>query len=158
MIGRSLVLLILWIALWGELSIANVITGGVVIFALAILFPGKLRNSHHIRIFPAISFFFYMVRSITTASWDVIRAVLVPNEQRRHAEIIHVHLNSTSPLVRAVTANTISLTPGTVIVSIDSETADMEIHVLGKTDSGEFQNAIHAHEDRVAAFIVEKKK
>ena len=158
MIGRSLVLLILWIALWGEISVANVITGVVVISALAVLFPGKLRSSHRIRIIPAVSFSFYMLRSIITASWDVIRAVLVPNEQRRHAEIIHVHLKSTSSLVRAVTANTISLTPGTIIVSIDSETADMEIHVLGKTDSAEFQNAIHAHEDRVAAFIVEKKK
>jgi len=157
MIGRSLILLVLWIALWGEISIANIITGVVVIAALAALFPGKLRSSHRIRIIPAISFFFYMVRSIVAASWDVIRAVLLPNEQRRHAEIIHVYLKSTSPLVRAVTANTISLTPGTVIVSIDSDTADMQIHVLGKTDSAEFQDAIHAHEDRVAAFIVEKK-
>ena len=157
MIGRSLILLVLWIALWGELTIANVITGVVVIAALAILFPGKLRSSHSIRLLPAVSFFFYMVRSIVVASWDVIRAVLIPNEKRRHAEIFHVHLKSTSPLIRAVTANTISLTPGTVIVSIDTDTADMEIHVLGKTDSAEFQNAIHAHEDRVAAFIVEKK-
>lgn len=157
MIGRSLILLVLWIALWGELSIANVITGVVVIIALAILFPSKRRSNHHIRLLPAISFFFYMLRSIVAASWDIIRAVLAPNDQRRHAEIIHVHLNSTSPLIRAVTANTISLTPGTVIVSINPDTADMEIHVLGKTDSAEFQNAIHAHEDRVAAFIVEKK-
>ena len=157
MIGRSVVLLILWIALWGELSIANVITGVVVIIALAVLFPGKRRSNHRIRLLPAISFFFYMLRSIIAASWDIIRAVLAPNDQRRHAEIIHVHLNSTSPLIRAVTANTISLTPGTVIVSINPDTADMEIHVLGKTDSAEFQNAIHAHEDRVAAFIVEKK-
>lgn len=157
MIGRSVILLVLWIALWGEISIANVITGVVVIAALAVLFPGKLRSSHHIRIIPAISFFFYMVRSIVAASWDVICAVLFPNEQRRHAEVIHVYLKSTSSLVRAVTANTISLTPGTVIVSIDSDTSDMQIHVLGKTDSTEFQDAIHAHEDRVAAFIVEKK-
>lgn len=157
MIGRSVVLLILWIALWGELSIANVITGVVVIIALAVLFPGKRHSNHRIRLLPAISFFFYMLRSIIAASWDIIRAVLAPNDQRRHAEIIHVHLNSTSPLIRAVTANTISLTPGTVIVSINPDTADMEIHVLGKTDSAEFQNAIHAHEDRVAAFIVEKK-
>lgn len=157
MIGRSVVLLILWIALWGELNIANVITGVVVIIALAVLFPGKRRSNHRIRLLPAISFFFYMLRSIIAASWDIIRAVLAPNDQRRHAEIIHVHLNSTSPLIRAVTANTISLTPGTVIVSINPDTADMEIHVLGKTDSAEFQNAIHAHEDRVAAFIVEKK-
>lgn len=158
MIGRSLALLVLWIALWGEISVANVITGIVVIVAFAVLFPGKLRSSHRIRIISAVSFFLYMIRSIIAASWDVIRCVLAPNEQRRHAEIIRVHLKSTSSLVRAVTANTISLTPGTVIVSIDTETADMEIHVLGKTDSAEFQNAIHAHEDRVASFIVEKKK
>ena len=91
------------------------------------------------------------------ASWNVILAVLLPNEHRRHVEVIQVHLNSTSTLVRAVTANTISLTPGTVIVSIDSDTATMEIHALGKTDGEEFQKAIHAHEDRVAAFILEKK-
>jgi hypothetical protein len=32
----------------------------------------------------------------------------------------------------------------------------MEIHVLGKTASAEFQQAIRNHEDRVTAFIVEK--
>jgi multisubunit Na+/H+ antiporter MnhE subunit len=67
-----------------------------------------------------------------------------------------VRLRSTSKLVRAITANTISLTPGTVIVSINSDTAMMEIHVLGKTASAEFQQAIRNHEDRVTAFIVEK--
>lgn len=157
MIGRSLVLLVLWVALWGEISIANIITGLVVIAALAVILPGKFRSTHRIRILPAISFFFYMLRSIAAASWDVIISVLFPNEQRRHAELIHVHLNSTSTLVRAVTANSISLTPGTVIVSIDPDTADMVIHVLGKTDCEEFQTAIHDHENRVAAFIVEKK-
>lgn len=157
MIGRSIVLLILWIALWGEISVANVITGIAVIGALAIMFPGSRRSNHRIRIIPALSFLFYMIRSITMASWNVILAVLLPNEHRRHVEVIQVHLNSTSTLVRAVTANTISLTPGTVIVSIDSDTATMEIHALGKTDGEEFQKAIHAHEDRVAAFILEKK-
>jgi hypothetical protein len=32
----------------------------------------------------------------------------------------------------------------------------MQIHVLGKSDGEEFQQTIHAHEDRVAAFIVER--
>lgn len=156
MITRSLVLLIIWIALWGEITLANVITGLGVIIALAVLFPGVRRSQHRIRVIPAVKFFFYTLWNITSASWNIIVAVLFPNEQRHHAEIVHVHLNSTSKLVRAITANTISLTPGTVIVSINSDTADMEIHVLGKTDSAEFQQAIHAHEDRVAAFIVEK--
>ena len=156
MITRSLVLLVIWIALWGEVTLANVITGIAVIITLALLFPGVRRTQHRIRIIPAVKFFFYMFWSITTASWDIIMAVLFPTEKRRHAEIIHVHLNSTSKLVRAVTANTISLTPGTVIVSINADTANMEIHVLGKTDSAEFQQAIHDHEGRVAAFIVEK--
>lgn len=156
MIGRSLVLLVLWIALWGEATVANFITGIVVIAGLTILFPGKLRSAHRIKLIPAISFFLYMVRSIVAASWNVILSVLFPNEQRRHAEIIRVRLNSTSPLIRAVIANTISLTPGTVIISIDNDSGIMQIHVLGKSDGEEFQQTIHAHEDRVAAFIVER--
>jgi multicomponent Na+:H+ antiporter subunit E len=156
MIARSFALLIIWIALWGELNLANVITGVLVITALTMLFSGLRRREHKIRVLPAISFFFYMLRSIVASSWDIIVAVLFPTEQRRHSEIVRVRLRSTSKLVRAITANTISLTPGTVIVSINSDTAMMEIHVLGKTDSAEFQQAIHDHEDRVTAFIVEK--
>lgn len=157
MISRSLLLIVMWIALWGDISIANIASGIVVVAALAVLFPGQRRSEHRIRIIPAISFLFYMLRSIVIASWNIILSIVLPNEERRHAEVIRVHLNSTSTLVRAITANTISLTPGTVIVSIDPDTADMEIHVLGKTDNADFQNSIHAHEDRVAAFLVERK-
>jgi multicomponent Na+:H+ antiporter subunit E len=156
MIGRFVVSLALWIALWGEVSIANVITGVVVTTGLVLLFPPTRKRKHRLRIIPAVSFFFYMLWSIIVASGNVITSVLFPNERRRHVEIIRVSLKSTSPLVRAVTANTISLTPGTVIVSVDEVASAMEIHVLGKYNSKEFHDSIHAHEDRVAAFIVEK--
>ena len=88
MIARSFALLIIWIALWGELNLANVITGVLVITALTMLFSGLRRREHKIRVLPAISFFFYMLRSIVASSWDIIVAVLFPTEQRRHSEIV----------------------------------------------------------------------
>jgi multicomponent Na+:H+ antiporter subunit E len=157
MIGRWLVLIILWVALWGEVSLVNIATGFIVAVILSLLFPGSRRSKHKIRIVPATMFFFYMLRSIIIASWAVILAVLSPNENRRHAEIIRIKLESTSTLIRAVVANTISLTPGTVIVSVDPETSVMDIHVLGKIDPERFRNQINKHEQRVMAFIEEKK-
>jgi multicomponent Na+:H+ antiporter subunit E len=157
MIGRWLVLIVLWVALWGEVSIANIATGLIVAVALSILFPGSRRSKHRIRIIPATMFFFYMLRSIIAASWTVILAVLVPNQKRRHVEIFRIKLESTSTLIRAVIANTISLTPGTVIVSVDPDTSVMDIHVLGQIDPERFRKQINRHEQRVMAFIEEKK-
>jgi multicomponent Na+:H+ antiporter subunit E len=156
MIARFVISLTLWIALWGDLSVANLLTGLIVTIGLVLLFPPSQKRRHRIRIIPAISFFFYMLRSIIVASVYVIAAVLFPNEKRRHVEIIRVSINATSPLIRAVIANTISLTPGTAIVAVDDEANALDIHVLGKSDGTEFQDSIHAHEDRVAAFIVER--
>jgi multicomponent Na+:H+ antiporter subunit E len=156
MIGRWLVLIAIWVALWGDISVVNLITGLVMAAGLSALFPGSLRSPHRIRLIPAVSFFFYMLRSIVLASWTVITAVLFPNEQRRHAEVIRVSLTSTSKLVSAVTANTISLTPGTVIIAVDPEGHFLEIHVLGFFNTPEFHDHIHDHERRVAAFLVEK--
>jgi multicomponent Na+:H+ antiporter subunit E len=156
MIGRWLVLIAIWVALWGDISLVNVLTGLFMAATLSVLFPGSLHSPHRIRLLPALSFFFYMLRSIVLASWNVITAVLFPDEQRRHAEIIRVSLTSTSKLVSAVTANTISLTPGTVIIAVDPEGHYLDIHVLGHFNTTEFQDLIHDHERRVAAFIVEK--
>jgi len=156
MIGRWLVLIVIWVALWGEVSLVNVLTGLFMAAALSVLFPGPLHHAHSIRPLAAISFFFFMLRSIVLSSWDVIIAVLLPTEQRRHAEVIRVSLISKSPLVNAIAANTISLTPGTVVISVDPEGHFFDIHVLGHYDTKEFHQLIHDHLRRINDFIVEK--
>jgi multicomponent Na+:H+ antiporter subunit E len=156
MIGRWLVLIVIWVALWGEVSVVNILTGLFMAAALSALFPGPLRSSHRIRPIAAMSFFFYMLRSIVLSSWDVIIAVLLPTAERRHAEVIRVSLMSKSRLINAIAANTISLTPGTVVIAVDPEGDFFDIHVLGRTDSEEFHQLIHDHQRRIAKFIVEK--
>jgi multicomponent Na+:H+ antiporter subunit E len=156
MIGRWFALLLLWIALWGDISVVNIITGLLITAGLSLFFPGSLHSRHRIRLFPALTFFAYMLRSIVTSSWEIILSVLRPTEQRRHVEIVTVSLASHSALVQSVTANTISLTPGTIVLSINHDNSTMDIHVLGYYDSPDFQNHIHQHQKRVAAFIVEK--
>lgn len=157
MIGRSLILIVIWIALWGEISPVNVLTGILVTAILTVLFPGPRRARHEIKTMAAISFFFYMLRSIIISSWVVIISVLFPNEKRRHAEVIRAPLISKSRLINAVTANTISLTPGTVSVAVDPQGNYFDIHVLGHYDSDEFHKMIQDHQRRIMKFIVEKK-
>jgi multicomponent Na+:H+ antiporter subunit E len=156
MIGRWLVLIAIWVALWGEVSLVNVLTGFVMVAGLSLLFPGPLRATHRIKPLAAITFFFYMLRSIALSSWSVIVAVLFPTEKRRHSEVIRVPLTNTSSLVNAITANTISLTPGTVVIAVDPDGRFFDIHVLGYYDTKEFRAQIQDHERRVAAFIEEK--
>jgi multicomponent Na+:H+ antiporter subunit E len=157
MIGRWLVLIVIWVALWGEVSLVNILTGLFMAAALSAFFPGPLQSSHRIRPIAAMSFFFYMLRSIVLSSRDVIIAVLLPTEQRRHAEVIRVSLISTSRLINAIAANTISLTPGTVAIAVDPDGHFLDIHVLGHYDTEEFQQLIRDHQRRIADFIVEKK-
>jgi multicomponent Na+:H+ antiporter subunit E len=156
MIGRWLVLILIWVALWGDVSLVNALTGLFMAATLSVLFPGPLRQAHRVRPVAAMSFFFYMLRSIVLSSWDVIIAVLLPTEQRRHAEVIRVSLISKSQLVNAIAANTISLTPGTVVISVDPEGNFFDIHVLGHYNTKEFHQLIHDHQRRITNFIVEK--
>ena len=83
MIDRYLALIITWVALWGELSLANIATGMLVAFLIIYLFPTPDRVNHSIHPLGMVKFLTRFVVDIVRSSFSVAQAVLFA---RNHAK------------------------------------------------------------------------
>jgi multicomponent Na+:H+ antiporter subunit E len=155
-IVRAVVLLVVWVLLQGELTVANVVGGVFVVAAIEALFPSRRHTSHRLQPVGAAVYVGTLVRDLVVSSWTVVVTVLRPNADRVHAEVVPVQLATRSPLVAALVANSISLTPGTLTVDIEHAPTGfvLQVHVLGRIDPSEFAASILALERRVARAAV----
>jgi multicomponent Na+:H+ antiporter subunit E len=150
---KAIALLVIWMALWGEVSVANLVSGVVLIGLLAVLFPGTQGYGHRLRPLGALRLVIGVLWSLMVSTWRVVLAVLRPTPDRVFAEVISVPLITRSPLVAAVVANSITLTPGTMTVDVDPIDLTIQVHVLGRADHEEFRRSIIALEQLVIGAI-----
>ncbi|MEX0846969.1 MAG: Na+/H+ antiporter subunit E [Ilumatobacteraceae bacterium] len=153
MIARTLVLIAIWVALWGELSVANVASGVVVAVLVTVPFEARRSAAHTVHPVALLRLVGSVLVDLITSSWAVVVAVLQPRPDRIHTEIIPVQLATRSPLVASIVANAITLTPGTMSIACGSETFVLRVHVLGRVDHDTFAASVHDLERRVAAAI-----
>ena len=153
MIARSLALLVIWIALWGDLSVANVVSGVAVGLVATLLFPPGPTRGHRLHPIGAITLVGSVLADLVVSTWQVTLAVVRPTPDRVHAEVIPVELDSSSPLVCSMVANAITLTPGTMTVDLDPHTSELRVHVLGRVDHDEFRASVRSLERRVVAAV-----
>jgi multicomponent Na+:H+ antiporter subunit E len=149
MMGRVGALIVTWIALWGELSVANLLSGVVVAFLIMFLFPSVTDAHHRFHPVGAVKFLGHLLRDLLTSSWTVAITVLRPTPERLASKVVAVQLSTTSALVASLVANSLTLTPGTMTVAIDEETFTLKVHVLGEIDEKEFTQQVRALEQRL---------
>jgi multicomponent Na+:H+ antiporter subunit E len=155
-IVRVSALVALWVALWGEVSVANIAFGTVVATGVTIAFP-PLENVNGNRIRPIA-----MMHLLTTFSlalvrstWAVVVAVLRPKRTLRPA-IVAVPLRGDDPVITTLVANGISLTPGTLTVDLGPASEPGEgrvlyVHALTLGDIDDLIADTHDLEDRATA-------
>lgn len=158
MIIRSAALMILWLALWGDISVANVCSGIIVVLLVNWLFVEELPTTYGVRIWPMLSLIVFVARSLVVSSGRVVLAVLKPNAKRTETSIQHVPLQSGSTFVGAIVANAITLTPGTMSIELDPESLLLSVHVLGEVQPDAFQQEVLELEQRVMAAVNQRKK
>jgi multisubunit Na+/H+ antiporter MnhE subunit len=154
-IPRSLLLFVLWILLWGELSVANVASGAVVVPLVTWLFVARTARRHLVRPWGALSLSAHVLVSLVTSSLQVVRAVLAPTPARTSTSVQTVALEGGSPFVASVVANLITLTPGTLTLDVDPGTLVLSVHVLGEVDPAGFRREVIDLERRVARAVRE---
>ena len=119
---NSVVLLAVWVALWGEPSVGNVLTGVAAILVINLVFPTgpdvvAAEDEGVARLGPAVRFLVIFAWALIVANVQVVVAVVRP--RLRIAEgVVAVPLISRSPIIATMVANAISLTPGTLTVEI----------------------------------------
>lgn len=156
-------MLIVWLALWGEVTWANVISGllAVALIGFVIRPVPRAHEVHPIAMSRLVAVF---VWRLVTSSMIVVRTVLAPTPQRLRSGVVRVRLTHRSQLVGTVVADAISLTPGTLTLDArdgrveDHEETDdgrpvLYIHVLGLDDPEEVREDVRGLERRVVAAV-----
>lgn len=127
-------LLVVWVALWERLSVANVLSGLAVGAVLSVLFPMRKPPSgaprmafRPVQVAHLLGYFLWkLVEANAVVAWEVI----TPNNEGVREGIVAVPLTASSDIVVALVANAISLTPGTLTIDIDRDPTVLYVHVL----------------------------
>jgi multicomponent Na+:H+ antiporter subunit E len=124
-------LLVVWEALWGDLSIANVASGLLVGLALTLAFPVRRPSrAGQLRLVPLVQLLAYFAWKLVEANVIVAWEVITPSNEKVNEAIVAVPLTGASDLVVATVANMISLTPGTLTLEIERRPTVLYVHVL----------------------------
>ncbi|SCF38170.1 multisubunit sodium/proton antiporter, MrpE subunit [Micromonospora purpureochromogenes] len=123
-------LIAVWNLLWGEISWGNLLGGALVGVAVLLFFPlppvsfgGRLRPRALLVLLATF------VAELVDASVRVAAIAVRPGYRPRGA-IIGVRLRVGTDLNLALTAELLSLVPGTLILEVDREAAILYVHVL----------------------------
>lgn len=134
-VGPTIWLTALWMVLWRSTTVATIVTG----VALAVALTWVVRRSdthrehHRVRPFALLRYLGHMVVALVRSNVELAWEVLTPTDHTQPG-LLEVRLPPSSELVLTVVANSITLTPGTMTLGLDTETATLTIHVLHLRD------------------------
>lgn len=145
-------LIVLWLALWGQVTLLALVTG-VLVAALVVRFfylppaeaPGRF-NPYRFVILAAKFAFDLMLASFHVA-WVAIRPRRVQT-----SSIIQVDLRTRSDLIMTLTAEAITLIPGSFVVEVDRQNTILYLHVLDANTVEEIERmreTVFAQEERI---------
>lgn len=127
-------LTVAWVALWEDLSVANLVAGLALATGLVALFPlsppgvaGTLRPAAAVRF--ALYFAWKLVEASLVVAWEVV----TPHNRIKQG-IVAVPIQGVSDILTTLVANAISLTPGTLTIEIRRQPTILYVHVLHLQD------------------------
>lgn len=143
---------IVWVLLWGDLTIANVLTGVLVSFVLLRVMPmPRVGFEGRISLIGILSLLLRLIADIVAASAQVAYQALRFGRQPRGA-VIRVKLASSSDLVLTLTAELTVIVPGSIVVEAHRLTGMLYVHLLDAHAPGAVEKArqtVLAQEKRV---------
>lgn len=140
-----LVLTVTWVLLQGDLTVGNVLGGVVVGLGVMLLVPlAPTPRSHRIHPVGLARFVAFVLWSLVTSSIAVVVTAIAPTPARVRSGIVRVELPGATPLVATLVANAITLTPGTMTLTAetDADGATLHVHALGLGDLDDFRAEI----------------
>ncbi len=136
------VLVFAWCSLWGEISVANVVSGTVVAFgATAIGTPGR----GGVRFGPLVRLAGLVALDMVTSTVSVAREILTPTDRTDEAVVaVPVPGDARTHLLLLIVA--ITVTPGTAVIDADPDASVLYLHML----HADRRDATAAHVQRLA--------
>ncbi len=159
-VWRQLPLLValvaLWLFLWDHIDVLTIVTGVVLAIAVTrVLYLPPVLLSGRFNPWRGLLLGLRMMFDVTRASLQVAVLAMLPWWKPTNA-IIAVQLLTRSDLVTTLTAEAISVVPGTVVVDIDRERGLLYLHALGTRtadDIDRVRRAVIGTEERIVLAI-----
>jgi len=127
---RAVMLVGFWLLAWGEVSVANVVSGSLLAVALLVAFPFRRRSpSHRVRLAGAARLVLYVLGQLGPSNVLVVREV-VSRRSRIRTGVLAYPLHRPSDEVLSLMAHVLALTPGTMTVEATRDPAVLYVHFL----------------------------
>ncbi len=141
-------LMIIWVALSGELSWANVgfgfVLAGILLFvggrAMQVNYFTLRGGNQFIRLWHFITFTLFFLKELILASFSVFFAILVPSRLQPGVVAVPLDIRSNSEIT--LLANLITLTPGTLSLDVSTDRRVIYVHTIRVDDPEEFRRSI----------------
>ena len=148
LVGRALLgawLLVVWLALWGTVTAANVISGLAVAAAVQLI-PLPARDLRfRFRPLRVLHFLAHFAWELVRASVVVAREVATPRDRIRTG-VVAVPLRGASDALVTLVADAVTLTPGTLTLEARRDPPTLYVHVLHLDDVEEVRRSIRRTE------------
>lgn len=156
--GRVALLTALWLLAWGDVSLANVLSGVVVSGALLAAVPPSAAGAVPARIgvLSVVRLVGFVAVQLVTSNLVMIREVLRPRPAIRPGVLAH-RLRHPSEHVVTVMTSVISLSPGTMTVDVDESSRTIYVHFLFLDDLAAARAGLERLE-RLAAGAVDPQR
>jgi multicomponent Na+:H+ antiporter subunit E len=123
-------LVLVWILLWGNASVANMVSGLAIALVVTLLLPlpavpveGRVHPLALARLILLVAW--YLVVSSAQLAWLAVKPAPPPL-----SAVLRVQVAIKSDLVLALAVNIVNLTPGTIVLEIDQVRRMMYVHVI----------------------------
>ncbi|NLD76381.1 MAG: Na+/H+ antiporter subunit E [Acidimicrobiales bacterium] len=130
---RVALILAVWLALWSEVSVANVLSGLALAGVIVLGFDTWSHGPLILRPLRAVRFAAFFAYLLVLSTWAVVRTVVAPRD-RVHTGILAVPLHGCSDAVATLIADAITLTPGTLTLEVRREPLTLYVHALDTRD------------------------
>lgn len=132
-----------WIALWGDLTVANTLRGvAVATIVLLILPPRDLASGITVHPFSVARlgshFFWQLIKASAIVAWEVVTPI-----NRLKPAVVAVPLRTDSPVLAAIVGNMVSLTPGTLTLEVLGDPPVLYVHVIHLQSNDDVLASIH---------------
>jgi multicomponent Na+:H+ antiporter subunit E len=129
-VAAALWLIAVWVLLWGDLSVANLLSGvGIALLVGLGLRMPTVQFSGRIHLLPLLYLIVMFLRDIVVASVQVMVLAFRFGEAPLSA-VIAVQMRSPVDLYMTLTAEITTLVPGTIVVEAHRTTGMLYVHVL----------------------------
>jgi len=131
MLGKFILLFLVWIGLTNSLDIQELIVGAIVAFVVARFFTPNREFDLKLLVIKYIKFIPLFFKSLIQSNIEVAKIVLNP-KLPINTGIVKLKTTLKSDSDKLILANAITLTPGTITLELDED--DLYVHVLDITN------------------------